>query len=286
MIVAINYSDDNYKFQQEYNTKTAYKVGGVDKVIEYSPQDIDVDFYKKNAAIFAYKRGAGLWLWKPYIIYKTLQTMEDNDYLFYCDAGVYYVNKVNRLIDVMEKKKVPLMTFELPLLEREWTKKETFDVMDYHQYDNNQICATYILMKNCEASKKIIAEWLFYMQDERCASPKQCTEEPNFDDFVEHREDQSVFSVVCHKYNIVPFRDPSQYGDRPYQYAWMKSYNGRWKEWTYNEKKYQNSLYPRIVVSNRSTVPSKYKRREMFRNLLCRLGLYKCYFKYKSGAKF
>ena len=41
MIVAINYADEKYKAAQKYNTNTAYKKGRVNKVIEYSPSDID-----------------------------------------------------------------------------------------------------------------------------------------------------------------------------------------------------------------------------------------------------
>ena len=47
MIVAINYANDPYKKTQKYCTHSAYKYG-VDKVFEYGPKDIDIDFYKKN----------------------------------------------------------------------------------------------------------------------------------------------------------------------------------------------------------------------------------------------
>ena len=43
MIVAINYANDPYKKTQKYCTHSAYKYG-VDKVFEYGPKDIDIDF--------------------------------------------------------------------------------------------------------------------------------------------------------------------------------------------------------------------------------------------------
>ena len=51
MIVAINYADENFKKHQKYNTATAYKKGKVDKVIEYSPSDIDDKFKDGNQRI-------------------------------------------------------------------------------------------------------------------------------------------------------------------------------------------------------------------------------------------
>ena len=37
--------------------------------------------------ILANKRGYGYWLWKPYLIMKTLEQMNDNDILVYADCG-------------------------------------------------------------------------------------------------------------------------------------------------------------------------------------------------------
>lgn len=273
-IIAINYCDKLFELQRNYNTKTAYSKGKVDEVIEYSITDIDEEFLKKNASIFSVQRGAGLWLWKPYLILKTLKLMNEGDFLFYCDAGAYYVNSVSKLVDNLENCNGDVMSFELPLISRQWTKKETFTTIGFDSSCQNQILAGYILIRNTDYSRKIIAEWLYYMQDERCASPKQITEEANYDDFVAHREDQSVFSIICRKYQIQPFRDPSQYGDRPYEYAWRKGYSSFWKRYSFRKKRYTNSAYPKIVVSNRKSDPIKYKLYETIINFLWRIGVY------------
>lgn len=285
MIIAINYSDANFQTQRQYNTATAYTKGKVDQVIEYAPCDIESAFYERNQAIFAYKRGAGLWLWKPYIILYTLRRMKEGDYLFYCDAGAYYVDKVRKLVDVMEQQGVDVMPFEIPFLERQFTKKETFTRMDYEDYSQNQICTGYMLLKKSELSLSIISQWLAYMQDEVCVSYRHFTQETEFSDFVAHREDQSVFSLLCRKHHIQPFRDPSQYGDRPWEYAWMPIYEKKWKPWTLNEKKYPNSPYPKIIVSCRHSCPAHFRKKECYKSLLWRLGLYnRYYYKYRFGA--
>lgn len=71
-------------------------------MIEYGPADIERKFKEKNASIWNAKRGAGYWIWKPYIIDKTLNQLKQNDYLLYMDAGAYLKEDVRWFIDAME----------------------------------------------------------------------------------------------------------------------------------------------------------------------------------------
>ena len=66
MIVAINYANLKYKKAQYFNSRTAIHKGKAEKVISYSPKDIDPDFWNNNRKILSKKRGNGYWLWKPY----------------------------------------------------------------------------------------------------------------------------------------------------------------------------------------------------------------------------
>lgn len=283
MIIAINYADDNYKLQQEYNTQTAWKKGKVDCVIEYHPKDIDSAFLDKNKHIFAYKRGAGLWLWKPYIILKTLQQMNDGDYLFYCDSGAYYTKPIRKLVSVLERDGIEIMPFELPLLECQWTKRETFVEMGCDNNQTNQILATFLLLKKSPLAMKIVNEWLYYSQNEICISPKLFTDIKNPNDFIAHREDQSIFSLLCRKNGIIPYREPSQYGDRPYIYAWTP--RSGMKEYSLHYRKYPRSTYPRIVVSVRKSNPKEYRWKNFIKDIFDYVGLYRLIFKYKTQAK-
>lgn len=267
MIYAINYADEKYEGFRKYNTKTAYLKGKADKVIECSSDDIDSEFRKKNHKILSYDRGAGLWLWKPYIILNALEQINKGDYLFYCDAGSIFVNEIQLLIDNLEKENQSIMIFELPLLARQFTKKETFILMGYDDYHFNQCAAGYILMKKNNEVIAFIREWLDYMQDERIVSHEYFLHEVDeFDDFYSHREDQSVLSILTRKHNLPVFRDPSDYGDRPWQYAS--------KDWSYAPKVYMNSDYPKIIISNRKENPRKYKWKEKAKTILNKIGFY------------
>lgn len=270
MIVAINYANDKFRIQQEYNTYTAYKYGKVDKVIEYSPKDIDFSFKEENKEILAFERGDGLWIWKPYFILRTLQEIEENDYLIYIDSGSYYCNDVKHLIDVMENEKKDILAFQMPLLEIQWTKKETFDFLGVKDYSRNQFLGGYMVLKKTAFTLSLINEWLELMKNPICSSPIDTSKE-RFDNFIEHREDQSVFSLLCHKYGIQGHREPSQYGD----YPWLYRYH---REYAYKSINFINSPYPRIIVSVRRSKPYSVKWKLFIKDFLNKLGLYKALF--------
>lgn len=266
MIVVINFADKNFKRQQDDNCQTALSIGKADKVFAYHPEDIDEKFFKSNSQICEVKRGYGLWIWKAYFVLRTLELMDYGDYLFYCDAGSYFVNDLHLLVNVLENENIDIMPFELPLLERQWTKMETYKRMKVDEMNNNQCLASYFLIKKTDFSIKFMIEWLDYMKDPICILPQNVTGTPNISDFIVHREDQSVFSLLCHKYKLQTFRDPSQYGDWPWLYK--KDYA------TFVPHEYPNSIYPRILVSNRRIPMNQFEKTIQIQNVLHNWGLY------------
>lgn len=275
MKVLINYSNLKFRKAQKINSASALNKGGFDKVIEYTPENIDKTFYKNNYKIFNYKRGNGLWLWKPYFIYKTLLILNDNDILFYSDSGSYFIRKIDYLLNNVDLGKQSVIGFELPLLERQFTKKETFKYLNINNYDNNQILATYILFKKDQFSLNFVKEWLELCCHEHILSPEKHSIQFNeFSDFVSHREDQSIFSLLYHKYKLEAYRDLSQFGDRPFEYQWVKKFAINNKEWSYIPKEYTNSNYPRILNLTRGVNYHKFHLKEIIKSILNYLNLY------------
>ena len=108
----INYAHNRYLNAQKYCSESAQKAG-FDRVISYSFSDIDPEFYIKNQNILMLSRGAGMWLWKSYLIHKTLLKMNFGDLLVYSDAGSYYMSSVQPLIDKINKEETGVLSFEL-----------------------------------------------------------------------------------------------------------------------------------------------------------------------------
>lgn len=245
MIIAINFADNGFKKAQRLNSKTAKK-WGADKVIEYGPEDIDEDFTERNRDILSAKKGNGFYLWKPYFLNKTYKELQDGDYLIYTDSGSVYVNKIQYLIDCMEKEQLNLMVFSLEkeMLEKKYTKRDAFILMgcDSEEYaETPQSIGGYVVMKKSPFVEKFLAEDLEYAQDSRIITEQPNTQGvSNYEEYITHRHDQSVWSLMSKKYKLKRFRDPSQFG--------MINY--------YESEVEARSTFPQIIDSHRMNVGS------------------------------
>lgn len=251
MLYVINYADGQpYKKYQEYNTWSAKHIGKADRIIQYSTDDIDKEYKEKHKNIFAYERGGGLWLWKPYLINKSLRQIDEGDWLFYTDSGSFFINDINKLIDNAIRHDTDIMLFGQPTLNRQFCKKETFVLMDIQDNNENQTLGI-MLIKKTKRTVDLIQEWLELCEQEPLISPKKFYPEiEEFKDYYAHREDQSIMSLLRVKYKIPMFRDCSDYGFFTFDY-----YNPKW---TYNPLTYDNSDYPIILLCNRRCHPIKY----------------------------
>lgn len=151
MNILVNFADEKYKQVRSINSWTGIHVAGMDLVKEYTPEDIDSSFKNDNVNIFKYKRGCGLWLWKPYFINKVINENKDGDYIFYCDSGGFFIRNPKALYEYLTDEQ-PLFVCDIPLLESCFTKPECFKIMGCDT-DNikssNQIISTYFIVKVC-----------------------------------------------------------------------------------------------------------------------------------------
>lgn len=273
MKVLINFADMAYMKQQKYNSKSGRKIGGFDKVIEYSPECIDISFRKRYSSTFAIERGCGLWLWKPYFILKTLNELQDNDYLFYCDSGAYFLQSIDKLIMVLERDQQDIMCFEIPLVECMWTSGSCIKRMKCEEKKymyTPQRCASYILIKNTINSRRIILEYLDACEDIENLQGGELGE-----DCIAHREDQSIWSLVTKKNGIYAYRDPSQFGFFPSAYIQYAKQRRDCVLVGYTDQ--SKSTYPCVIYLYRKEACYRFIPR-----MKGKIGLYlKIFFKYK-----
>jgi hypothetical protein len=267
MIYVLNYADgEPYESYRKINTKTAFRFGKADKVLEYSSKDIPQSYKDKHKDIFAYKRGAGLWLWKPYIIHKALASINDGDWLFYSDAGVTFINDLHYLIRCAATNSLDIFTIEQPMFCRQFTKRECYIEMGIEDHGENQALGLLLLRKSI-TSMKFVEEWLHLCEREDLLSPNHFHKDvKEWPDYVAHREDQSILSLLRDKWGLPAFRDCSDYGEMPFMYA------GTGK-WAYHPKEYPNSSYPTIILCNRKVNPYKYWFTYLVKHFLNKMGI-------------
>lgn len=210
MILAITYGDDNFSQSNDYNLYTAKKYGNADKTIMFGPKDLDDHFRKENADILKSKRGAGYWLWKPYVINKAITMIDYGDYLVYADSGSFYTRDLNELIEFMKDNKTDVFLGQLEHEECCYSKRDAFVLLDVDTEEiahSNQYEASFLLIKKTELSEKIIRDWLLNCCDIRIISdnPNVCGKE-DYPNFIENRYDQTVLSLIAKKNGIIGYR--------------------------------------------------------------------------------
>ncbi len=237
-LVLVSYATRPFRESQRRSAKTALEVGGFDRVRPCGPSDLDRRFRRRNRAILAGARGAGYWLWKPYVVSRALEQLRPGDWLFYADSGSFFVDSVRQLVDFATGRDLDLLVFDAgPFLESAFTKRDAFVLLGCDRRemaDTRQRGAGFSLWRRSDAARALAREWLDAARDERLLTDlDNQLGLPNYPDWREHRHDQSIFSLLTKRAGIPAFRDPSQYGER-------------WRA------EYPESTYPQIVHLTRS----------------------------------
>ena len=214
MKLLLNYANTFFRESQEKNSATGRELGGFDRILSYGPDDIDPEFRQQHHKVLAQFRGNGYWLWKPYFILRTLSELADGDFLFYCDAGAYFVAPIDPLIEVCLRDQQDVIPFDNRLLEKTWTKRDAFVLLDCDRpdiTDSTQRLASFMLLRKSTFTMQFVREWLAAAEDPRLLTDQRNTcGQPNYREFTDHRHDQSLFSLLTKKHGLAAYRNPSQ----------------------------------------------------------------------------
>jgi len=216
--VLINYAtvDELNQARQQQHIAWAHQWGtvsltapsrGIDAfdVVCFGPDSLDEQFRVENRQLLAQKRGGGYWIWKPYIITAMLAAT-DAEYLVYCDCGSTFLKPLTEIIQVMCETSAAILAFDMTSLgrrESDWTKGEVLRALkaeDAYYTDTGQISAAASVWRVCDESRDFARLWL----DLAC-HPPFINDAPSADGkrdwlgFMEHRHDQSLFSLLTKK---------------------------------------------------------------------------------------
>jgi hypothetical protein len=177
----------------------------------------DTEFWSKHSNFIENNRKLyGYDIWKPYLILKSLQKIEEGDILIYTDSGCEWNLKgKERLLDyihLVNSNDKNILGFQLNLLEKEWTKMDLIDYMGaYEHIESGQIIGGINFFKKTDKTIQFLQEWynICCNYDLINDSPSKI---PNIPAFKYHRHDQSVFSLLCKKYDVNILPDETWYG--------------------------------------------------------------------------
>ena len=165
----------------------------------------------QNPKIMKQSRGAGYWLWKPYILLDTLRTVEEGTVVVYTDAAQRYIADPSPLIDLTASRDVILFHNDKDYLQRHWTKRDCFVLMRADEplyWDARQLDASIQIYRAGPKAQSFLLEMQDTMRDPRILCDEANMSGPNLDGFVDHRHDQSILTILAIKYKIETFPCP------------------------------------------------------------------------------
>lgn len=198
------YCNKKYEKQAEALIKRAQ--GVFDEVICYKEEYLkDSDFFKENQEILKQERGAGYWLWKPYIILDSFEILQPNDKVLYLDCGDTFNNRVLDSLDsILDDSDICLT--EGKYKNSDYTKRDCFTFMNCDSesfWSATQVEAGVIAFRPSLKSQEFFEEWLYF-----CKNPSILTDSPNIfgipnsNGFKDHRHDQSILTNLSVKHGI------------------------------------------------------------------------------------
>lgn len=214
-VICVTYGSRDYEGVANLNLQTA-KEHGADEVIRYGSDDLPWYFYLRNCIHFMRYPQTAYWVWKPFVVLKTLRLMEDGEYLVYSDAASVYIQDISNLLEVFERDGLYLMTFACAALEREYSKGDAFYLLNARNAsisDTHQRLGGFIVIKKCKQSVQFVKKWLRACENILIVWGNRNIFAHDYPEYIANRNDQTAFSILTKKAGINAYRDPSQYGN-------------------------------------------------------------------------
>jgi hypothetical protein len=203
-VYLISYADGpavHLKNQNALATSAINK--GIDFILNYKRIHLNPMFVKKNAAILNIKKGAGLWLWKPWIILNTLETIPENAIVIYLDTGVTLRKPINKLVGLAKQNEIILFEYDpkkyfgkpINISKREIFLELDCDIEKCHY--GKHVWAGALIVKNTKTSRDFIKQWLYY-----CSNDKLVTDTLHISqhpEFMKQYHDEAILNTLYNK---------------------------------------------------------------------------------------
>ncbi|MEI8321043.1 MAG: hypothetical protein WCG05_03420 [Alphaproteobacteria bacterium] len=178
---------------------------GISYFFNYNKKLIDPKFLENHKDIFSKKAGAGLWLWKPWLIMDALKKTPENSYVFYIDSGFVIKRNLNPILDSLKTHDMVLVYYpnkkEFGTLgqsaKRQALIKTNCDTKEC--FDAPLVWAGMIFMKNTPRTRNFVNKWLTYCEDPQLLSDSPGPYREHAGKRIFHHYDQSLLSITYHQ---------------------------------------------------------------------------------------
>lgn len=206
--VLLSFGDSRMKLQAKRLLKQAKAMDLYDEIYICNENNLSTSFRTKykNQLILG-TRGFGYWSWKPQIIYQILNDLQDGDVLQYLDIGCHLNPKgrerLKEYFAIAEAAPSGLFVFCSNSVEAHFSKGDLLDFLGVRDRADiiytPQIEAGISFIRKCPATMKILADWLAVIEHDFSLINDDKSKSDNLPGFIEHRHDQSIFSILAKK---------------------------------------------------------------------------------------
>ena len=212
--IFIAYADAAMAYSLKRIGRQARRIKIFDEVILYTPADLSDDL--KAHPLMQHSRGGGYWLWKPWLIQKTLREHEPGDVVVYIDAGstIRKSPEWDRLFRMMDRYDTLCFQYAETVPEfahwgnastkiKYWTKKSALTFLDEYFHDNAyrencKVMGGLLFMKNPDNS--LLRQWLDISMNhpELIVDPTEEEMKDQNPGFAYHKHEQSFLTALAY----------------------------------------------------------------------------------------
>ena len=178
-----------------------------DECLTFNQSALDAEFVQQHKNIFDEWRGAGLWLWKPYLINALLNDdglLQFGDYLVYMDAGAYPKQSFDEIFEFVETHSAynGVLFFGVGLPQKEWCKRDAYILQNCDEekcWNAGQINAFLSIWRKGSFAINLSKMWLDEASNKSVLGDGKSQFGKELDGFTDHRHDQAVITNIMNR---------------------------------------------------------------------------------------
>jgi len=208
----ITYADGPDVYFQNRNLLAVSAINrGFDFILNYRRDHIESSYIQQHP-ILQEKIGAGYWLWKPYLILKTLQDIPDGSIVMYADSGLIIRQPMQRYLSEQFVSGKDILAFaynsSMQGVAATIASGDTFAALNCTEEfcrNGHHVWAGILALRNSEQSRAFIQAWLKYCEQDSILQGIVLNS-ANYSEFTHHQHDEAILSVLVNREsNIVNF---------------------------------------------------------------------------------
>ena len=202
----VSFADGKFADRRMQFEKEAQQMALFDQIRIYDGGSLPASFRAKHGRFMrSRRRGFGYWIWKPLIIHEILAASSMNDLVVYLDVG-FTLNTAGRdrfreYIEIAAESRHGMLSFQNVHTEYKWTKMDLAKRLGVECSSSvmctSQLTSGFFVLAKTRSNLELLAEWqhLAVESDYRYSDDFPSAAD-NHPEFIEHRHDQSISSLL------------------------------------------------------------------------------------------